>query len=188
MQLQQLTYLELACKLAASGQNQDRPALRPLQALTSLVDFRFVGNNRHLVLAGMLSGSRGLTRLSCTAISIDPGVFSGHTRLQHLQLQRCVLYPENLGAALLAGVAQLFCHLQELTELTHLDLQGTVMWNQPTAASSAQQLSAFSALVASSKLQHLDMSTCCLPGCVWQHLFPAGWQLQQLHSIDILDI
>ena len=43
----------------------------------------------------------------------------------------------------------------------------------------------FSALTASSKLQHLSLSRCWLPAGVWQHMFPAGRQLPQLRSLKI---
>jgi hypothetical protein len=42
---------------------------------------------------------------------------------------------------------------------------------------------AFSALTASSKLQHLNISFCTLPAGVWQHLFCAGRPLPQLQSL-----
>ena len=45
-----------------------------------------------------------------------------------------------------------------------------------------------SSLTASSKLQHLDVSVCTLPVWhegVWQHMFPAGWQLLVLQRLYI---
>ena len=44
---------------------------------------------------------------------------------------------------------------------------------------------AFSALTASSKLQHLDLNRCMLPAAVWQHVFAAGRQLPQLRYLNI---
>jgi hypothetical protein len=44
---------------------------------------------------------------------------------------------------------------------------------------------AFSALTASSKLQHLDLRNCTLAPAVWQHVFPAGRQLPLLLSLNI---
>jgi hypothetical protein len=81
--LQQLTYLELACIYVQSPDQASAP-LQPLQALAQLADFRVVGgcnDNHHLVLAGMLSGSRGLTRLRCAWACIEPDILAGRTQL-----------------------------------------------------------------------------------------------------------
>jgi hypothetical protein len=50
--------------------------------------------------------------------------------------------------------------------------------NTPPAA-------AYAALTASSKLQHLDISYCALPAGMWQHMFPTGRQLSDLHSVVV---
>jgi hypothetical protein len=44
---------------------------------------------------------------------------------------------------------------------------------------------AYSALTASSQLQHLSISECTLPTGVWQHVFPAGRHLPHLQSLNI---
>ena len=45
--------------------------------------------------------------------------------------------------------------------------------------------SAYAALTASSKLQHLNISECRLPADVWQHLFPSSRLLPNLQAVDI---
>ena len=180
-QLQQLTYLELA-HIYVRGPDKASAPLQPLQALTRLADFRLVGGYttyNHLVLAGMLSGSHGLTRLSCAWACIEPDVLAGHTRLQRLQLQHCVLHSDHPSRV---RVVQLLGHVQELTQLTHLQLQGTLISVEPPAAL------AYSALTASSRLAVLDISCCVLPVGVWRHIFPAGRQLQQLRSLHISQV
>jgi hypothetical protein len=183
--LQQLTYLELAHgKLQGSGQGQ--LALQPLQALTRLVDLRLahapIKNDAPTVLsASMLSGAHNLTRLHVFGnygydeVVVDPAVLAGKTQLQHLQLA----YAGFTSGA--AGVAQLLSHLQPLQQLTHLDLRDSLsnvgQGNPPAAA--------YSALTASSKLQHLDISYCTLPAGVFRHVFPAGRQLPHLRSLDL---
>jgi hypothetical protein len=86
-------------------------------------------------------------------------------------------------------VLQLLSHLQELQQLTHLGLPGTFAEAMMYAADPPAE--AFSALTASSKLQHLDTSNNTLPALlagVWQHLFPAGMQLPYLTSLDLSSI
>jgi hypothetical protein len=179
--LQQLTYLELAdIKVKAPGQGQ--PALQPLQALTALQDLRLwaegVSIGDEMITASMLSGMHHLTRLEVSAFArdsaapnIEPGILAGKPLLQHLELEQCIVS----GAA---GGAQLLSHLQPLQQLTHLDLQHTTWEDSPPAAACA-------ALTASSKLQHLDISGCTLPGGAWEHMFRAARQLPHLTSLDV---
>jgi hypothetical protein len=78
-----------------------------------------------------------------------------------------------------AAVAQLLLQLQDMTQLTHLDLAqslGDVDIGIPPAA-------AFSALMDSSDLQHLNVKHCLLPEGVWRHVFPAGRQLPHMQSV-----
>jgi hypothetical protein len=79
-----------------------------------------------------------------------------------------------------AGIAQLLSQLQQLTQLEHLDLTNSLNGDvsNPPAAD-------FSALTASSKLQHLSLTHTMLPEGVWQHVFPAGRQLPRLQSLDL---
>ena len=80
------------------------------------------------------------------------------------------------------GKAQLMSQLQHLQQLTHLDLKGNlvsvVQEDNPPAA-------AYAALVASSRLQHLNISKCMMPDSAWQHIFPPGGQLPQLRELII---
>jgi hypothetical protein len=50
---------------------------------------------------------------------------------------------------------------------------------------SAPPAAAYSALTASSKLQHLDINGCLVPEGVWQHVFPSGRQLPDLRELNI---
>ena len=175
-QLQQVTYLDLHCK--SGGFRYGQTFLQPLQALTHLVDLRVGGNPNHHFTADMLSGLCSLTRLSLTDTSLDPAALAGKTQLQHLQLFLCNVP----GGA--AGIAQLLWRLQDLTKLTYLSLKRSlcdVDRGNPPAAS-------FSALTASSNLQHLDISWCMLPEGAWQHVFPAGGHLPRMQSLVLENI
>jgi hypothetical protein len=44
---------------------------------------------------------------------------------------------------------------------------------------------AYSALTASSTLQHLSLHGSCMPADAWQHVFPAGRQLPHLQYLNI---
>jgi hypothetical protein len=176
--LQQLTYLELAEVELEPEHGQ--PALQPLQALTLLQDLRIRTFNCG-ISDSMLSGTHHLTRLDVSGcgvhrhVPLEPGVLAGKTRLHHLQLEYC----EVSGGA--AGAAQLLSHLQPLQLLTHLDLGRSKWEGNPSEA-------AFSALTASSKLQHLDIQGCRLPPGVWHHVFSAGRQLPHLTSLKIAGV
>jgi hypothetical protein len=180
--LQQLTYLELAMvKLKGlDGVSViDNPVLQPLQALTRLVDLQLTRilqapNGRNS--AEMLSGMQHLTRLELShGDYVEPDVLAGKTQLQHLQLHCC----NTLQVT--AWVAQLLPRLQTLHQLTNLTV-GFSWWlkhkDEPPAA-------AYSALTASSKLQHLDIRGCTVPAGVWQHVFPPRRQLPHLRSLNI---
>jgi hypothetical protein len=106
--------------------------------------------------------------------ALEPGVLVGKTRLQHLTLQSCGIVGQS------AGVEQLLSHLQQLQQLTYLQLALTLVDLAPAAA--------YAALTASSKLQHLDLSWCTLPAGVWRCMFPAGRQLQHLRVLDVSDV
>jgi hypothetical protein len=96
------------------------------------------------------------------------------TQLQHLELVRCRIP----GQA--AGVAQLLSHLQPLQQLTYLELSSSLHKGDPSTPAEA-----YSAVTASSMLQHLGLNSNILPACVWQHVFPAGWQLTHLTTLRI---
>lgn len=186
-QMQQLTYLELA-RIRLRGPDQDGPASEPLQALTQLVDLRpaevnsAADGDRAEVTANMLpscslAGTHHLKCLVLSHCSIEPGVLDDQTRLQHLHIANCSMP----GGG--AGVAKLLSHLQPLQQLQHLQLTYSNL--ALTTRAGNPPVAAFSALTASSMLQHLDISSCTLPTGVWQHIFPAGRQLPHLQALNI---
>ena len=174
--LQQLTYLELE-GVKVKGPDPGCLALQPLQALTRLAGLRLSVGETTAVTSSMLSGMQHLTRLELTGrAQLELDALAAHTQLQHLHLANGLL---GAGAA---GVAQLLSGLQQLQQLTHLSLVCVILpEDAPPAA-------AYSALTASSKLQHLEVSKCQLPEGVWQHVFPAGRQLPHLQSLAISDV
>jgi hypothetical protein len=173
--LPQLTYLELA-GMQLIGPDRISPALQPLQALTRLADLRLAFLDC-TVNADVLSQAGHLTRLVVEGAALEPGALAGKTNLKHLHLSSCKVQYGN--AAL---VTQMLSHLQVMQQLKHLHLADTLpdSWdNIPPAA-------AYSALTASSTLQHLDISGCRLSArVVWCHVFPAGRQLPQLQELNI---
>jgi hypothetical protein len=181
--LQQLTYLELA-DMRLLGPDQEQPALQPLKALTRLIDLRLTsvgtfGSVEELgsavnVTVSMLTGMHNLTCLRLSSIGeVEPGAVAGKSKLQHLQLCRC-----NVSSGT-AGVSELLSHLQQLQQLTHLTVSRTL--TGPEAAPAA----AYSALTASSTLQHLDICLMAMPADAWQHMFPVGRQLAHLQYLNI---
>jgi hypothetical protein len=175
--LQQLTYLELA-ELKLQGPEQGGPALQPLQGLTCLADLRLCLKEPTAVEISIIARARQLTRLQLSGLAkLGPGALAALTQLQHLQLvQKSITY----GAV---GAVQLLSELQLLQQLTHLGLSCCVM-----VEGSNPPAGAFTALTASSKLQHLDIRCCRLPAGVWQHIFPAGRQLPQLRGLHIANV
>jgi hypothetical protein len=134
----------------------------------------------------MLSGTHHLTCLKLSHCSIEPGVLDSKTQLRRLTLASCSMSSGIFGTPAATSMAQLLSRLQQLQHLQHLQLThmnlapsvwGADCANLPTAG--------LSALTASSKLWHLDLSWCTLPTGVWQQLFPAGRQLPHLKSLVI---
>jgi hypothetical protein len=168
-QLQHLTYLQLG-EVDVVGPDEASPTLQPLQALTRLVGLKLDLQDK--ITSSMLSGMQHLTRLELVdAVCLEPGALAGKTQMQHLCLVGCKI----AGDA--AGEAQLLSHLQPLQQLTHLTVESLLEYGSNTPAS------AYAALTASSKLQHLDISRCTLPAGVWQHMFPTSRQLPNLQSL-----
>ena len=160
--LQQLTFLELSCGLYQPDY------LQHLQKLTHLQDVQLALSYRHhyVITASMLSSLHQLTRLHLRSGSerfgFEPGALSGRTKLQRLELHDCM--PDNA-----AGLQQLPSQLPQLQQLTYL------VWRQGPPILSGMQRSfapaaAYSALTASSKLQHLSISGRTLPPGAWQQL------------------
>jgi hypothetical protein len=127
-----------------------------------------------------LPGLQHLTRLQLTHngdIDFEPAALAGKTLLQHLVLQVLKLPDDTTGET------QLLSQLQDLQQLTCLmfDVFGSGVGSgvpYPPAA-------AYSALMASSKLQHLDVAWCCLPTAVWQHILPTSRQLPLLQVLNV---
>jgi hypothetical protein len=186
--LQQLTYLAIA-GMDLHGADKSSPVLRPLQALTRLVDLRvdnghyqwlikmyslFTERRDHSITASMLAGAKHLTRLELQECSVEAGVLAGKTLLQHLWLSSC----DVSGGA--TGVAQLLSHMRHMQQLTHLDLG----FSLKVAAEGKLPAAAYAALTASSKLQHLNLDECQLPVDVWRHMFPTAKQLPHLRYLS----
>jgi hypothetical protein len=161
--------------------HEARPALQNLQSfnLTRLVDLRLGTLWPYFtisVTASMLSGLN-LSRLELSGfqsgpyLEVEPDVLSGRTLLQHLAMRRCSM----VGAA--AGEAHVLSYVQRLQQLTHLSLTDSLQ--------TVGEAAAYSALTASSKLQHLNLTRCKLPAHVWQHIFPTGRQLPHLQLLRI---
>lgn len=161
-------------------------ALQPLTALTLLAELRLAACAPTAIHSSSLSGSRQLTRLEVSGgfgfvFVIEPGTLATLTQLQHLGLALegidSSVGPAD-GAA--TGVGQLLTQMQHLQQLTHIKLQLPKESTPPAAA--------FSALTASSKLQFLSIARLGMPAGVWQHVFPAGWQLPHLQHLDIAHV
>jgi hypothetical protein len=173
-QLQHLTYLKLDGGFTA-GPDEASPAPQPLQAVTGLVDLRLACLSEGIT-SSMLSGMQRLTRLELSGeMAIEPGALAGKTQLQYLRVDGCGI----VGGA--AGVSQLLSHLQPMQQLTHLKMGNCLL----AVEGSNSPASAYAALTASSKLQHLDVCHCTLPAGVWQHVLPTGRQLPNLQSLSI---
>jgi hypothetical protein len=176
--LQHLTSLVVQGCLQGPGKDSLglTTALQPLQALTRLVELHLQDKGyAYSFPASVLSGAQLLTSLVLGgSLDFAPGAIAGKTQLQHLELDKITA----TGYSCEQGTAELLSHLQHMLQLTHLTLQRPRTQNLPTAA-------AFSALTASSKLQHLDISGRTLPKDVWAHMFPVGRQLPELRSLNI---
>ena len=177
--LQHLTFLELDVFILGN------PAVQCLSALTRLVDLRLQTHNTYSVSANTMSGLQRLTRLQLATsdrygtdhghVSVEPAALSGKTGLQHLELCKGrIAY----GAA---GEGQLLAHVGELQQLAYLSLCDSLI-HHAAPPGSDNSAAAYSALTASSKLQHLNIE-CCMPAQAWEHMLPAGKQLPHLRTL-----
>ena len=192
--LSKLTYLEVSKRLVLSV-----PSMQQLSCLSDLqtLILHFRGNSEVSTAAlGALFHCPRLQRmdLSHPGVPIDlstapflqqqpsallqfklaHGALDMHalgraTQLQHLELNHVQLLPAGAATALLSL-------LPALQQLQHLRL-GFLQCQWPPI--SAQ----YSAITASSRLMHLELSGCLLPAGVWQHVFPAGRTLLHLSSV-----
>jgi hypothetical protein len=174
--LQHLTYFELLGRLQETG--PECPPLQSLQSLTRLADLRLDLKEPAAVDSSMLAGMQLLSRLEVIGCAqFDPAALAGKKQMQHLELDCSIIAADAAVGA--SGVSRLLWDLQGMQQLSHLRFGPSVFrdGNPPAAG--------FSALTASSKLQHLDISNCVLPTGVWQHVFPDGRQLLQVQWLDI---
>jgi hypothetical protein len=145
------------------------------------------GSAGGLVSTKILTGKSYLTHLSLGDYEFEAGALAGKTQMQHLDLSF-----QGDGVTFPGGVAeerQLLSNLQQLQQLTHLRLHGSLTHTVAAANGTFNPpAAAFAALTASSKLQHLDISGCRVPASVWEHVFPAGRQLPYLQSLVISDV
>jgi hypothetical protein len=113
--------------------------------MTQLVDLRLMRTGAR-VTANVLSNLIQLTRLD-VAQCIEPGALAGKTRLQHLDLSRGCLPPEN-GAA---QAGELLSRLHDMQQLTQLNLAGSLTDGQEDNPPAA----AYAALTACLRKQQL---------------------------------
>jgi hypothetical protein len=135
------------------------------------------------ISSAITAGAPNLTRLGCMhGISFNPAILVGQTRLQVLCLGSTVKME---GASCLK---QLLAGLQEMEQLTQLELWTFQLGKAPVDGmldGVEIPAAAYSALTASSNLQHLRLRGCTLPENPWQLLLPDGRQLPHLRSLDI---
>ena len=150
--LQQLTYLELTVRMLDPGLG-----LESLKDLTSLQDLRLHCQKTYCVLARVVSDLQQLTHLKVqgekgytTSAVFEASALAGKTQLQHLELVQCTIIPIKVGRS--PGSAELLSHLEHVQQLTFLSLSNSL------CTSLGPPITAYSALTASSKLQHLDLS------------------------------
>lgn len=173
--VQQLTGLELH-----AGWREKSKVLQHLHHLTNLEDLQLWEDDPPAVTvtAEMLSQLSRLTRLKLGGAQMEAAVLVGKSRLQHLELKYVVVWAQvEDGDAVRAGAAALLSELQRLQQLTHLSLNDTLTRSTPSPA-------AYSALLASSKLHTLELSSCSLPASAWPLIFPAGKQFPHLLVLD----
>jgi hypothetical protein len=205
LSLQQLTYLETA------GTWSPVPdGLQQVQGWTRLQDLRLHGlDATHNIQASLLSGLQRLTHLEVVGIwspnldrslescGFEPDVLAGKTLLQHLEVASCDI----AGGS--DGLAQLLSHLSPL-QLTYLCLSKSLLssrriltmnslslggnWLAEPSEGQNPPAEAYSALTASSQLQHLDISYCVLPEGVWPHMFHASMQLPHLQQLNVTHV
>jgi hypothetical protein len=137
-----------------------------VNTLTNLVDLRLTPASCCCIAGSMLAGPRNLTRLDVCSYDeadciVEPEALAGKTNMQHLSLLEC---NKSMDAQ---EYMQLLAQLQQMQQLTHLDLQETLTATLEPAP--------FSALTASSKLQYLCVQLCT----VWHLHFSLALQTCQ---------
>lgn len=169
-QVPQLTHLELK---TGNGCGNECLVLAKLAALTGL---RYAALPCTPQLPTAVSKLQLLTHLqllferSHAAVEYQLGGLGSLSQLQRLVLLQAKPAGEQIGVGLLLG------EVGQLQHLTHLDI-----YNCSDAAASP---TAYSALTASSSLQHLHLGGFCLPKGAWAHMFPGHRQLPALRKIS----
>jgi hypothetical protein len=180
--MRQLTSLKL-WDVQLSTTDDGTADLRHLSALTRLADLRLLPAGPYKITTGTLPATQCLTllQLSGYPYSFSPAALLCMTKLQHLQLMPRF---QDMHSARGTFADQLLAEPQYLQELQHL----TCLILSYSRAEPLPAAKAYSFLTASTNLQHLDVSGCCLPAGVWDHMFPAGRQLLQLRVLDISQV
>jgi hypothetical protein len=133
------------------------------------------------ISAATLPGIECLTAfedLSLSSCALEPScLLPMTTGLTNPYLGSVTLQPKQLQQDSALGASQLLQLLARLTALQHLALEG-IGGNWP------QELSAHSALTASSNLQDVIIHRCDIPSTAWVHVFPAGRTLPHLSKLS----
>jgi hypothetical protein len=162
--LQRLTFLELK---TLSFQHDGSNVTHPLEQLTDLQCLQ-LASNRLTVSASTTSGMQQLTHLELGFWTKVEAAALGHLlHLQHLD----IWFDVDVAAAL--------SHLQQMTQLTYLRWGA---WD--TDEDVPLPAAAYSALTASSHLQHLEVrSTAAIHAPLWQHLLPTARLMPHLQVL-----
>jgi hypothetical protein len=186
--LQHLTRLEL--QGLGDSRNQQGEPLQYLAQLTKLQqldlevpDMHSVGgiDRLHSLTGLSLSGSNDIT--ISADVSSDIGCL---TSLRSLALKRCAL--SATAVPMLTALTSLHLGLAcgsyaaVLTLLRQLPSLAVFSMDSLKDAGGVAP-AAYAALTHSSHLQQLDISNASLPRAAWLHVFRAGQQLPQLHSL-----
>jgi len=195
--LVQLTYLKLG-----QGQVQTDAALQHLSAVSALkhLDLDLSGWYQELTAAA-LTGLQHLQKLTAlklypvtwdinlqsmpaiimlTALrvldlhsssSVDPSVLAGLSQLQKVYQACPIPWDAEDCAAMLASIGRQH-------ELRQLNIRNVHCWSSPSAA-------AYSALTASSQLQHLEVLSGELPAGAWQQMFQPSRRLPDLRYLGL---
>lgn len=179
--LPQLTHLHMVCGLSDAtlqhlsclthlqelqlerlGACTTPAALEGISGMTMLTDLLLEG--AHFTLGD--ASTPGLARLASLHVlqlhachGLQPSLLSALTGLHDLQLQLTPIEGAGEGAGSFVSL------LPRLCQLTTLLLQGAHVHEAPSSH-------AYASLLASSKLQRLQLSNARLPGGAWQALFP----------------
>jgi len=171
--LSALQHLEL--NLQGRYEPSEKPtaaALTGLQQLPQLTALKISGVrwaiNLHSMPAFTVLTALRVLQLE-QGTSVDPAVLATISQLQHLELVYVSSWDAEGSAVLLAAVGQ-------QQELVKLAISHHTCWSTPSAA-------AYSALTASSHLQHMQLGGCQFPAGAWQQMFPPTRCLPELSRI-----